>query len=247
MSSEGLYYVYAKYTNQKATGYDYANSSYGRYLCVFRNRWEADEFWRFMATWQYSKGTNFFSYLNRNGPQFWQFNGTNAQDSFMSILQYAQPQGQNIMCTRITTYTNEAGCLALPQQATVDWTNGCAVFIRNKLNPAEYWHLDGSSIQVTNSTYRTKFVIRGTNFAAGDTTVLNRSDPITIELASNAGGSNPQYLGLVTADARLVTTSSPYNWSFGDFFVSFGQKTLNNDAGTAEHMVVRDQAGKAVS
>jgi hypothetical protein len=109
----------------------------------------------------------------------------------------------------------------LPSQATTEWVNGGAYFIKNTNVQSEFWFADGNQIAIS-LTDRTKFVVRDIDVAQGDPRVLIRSDKITIELAANASTANPQYLTLEKDTSYLKISSEPYTWTFNDFFVTLG-------------------------
>jgi hypothetical protein len=71
---EGVYRVYIKWSPTSDAS---LNTLWGRWHYVFRNRQTADEYFRFLTTATDSTGKNpIFSFITRNGPQFWTYDVT---------------------------------------------------------------------------------------------------------------------------------------------------------------------------
>jgi hypothetical protein len=147
----------------------------------------------------------------------------------------------------IATLQNDGGGRAfdvIPVQATTEWVNGGAYFIKNTNLPSEYWHLESGLIAISNS-YRTKFVVRATAFLSSDPQVLIRTDKITIELAADASSTNPQYVTLPSGTSRLAISSEPYTWTFNDFFTKLGIEGYT-DSNNIVSRVVENSPGTSV-
>jgi hypothetical protein len=124
-------------------------------------------------------------------------------------------------------------------QATTEWVNGGAYFIKNTNQQAEFWYDNPGSNSVTISTTdRTKYVVRAVDFKSDDPQVLIRSDKVTIELASEASSSNPMYVVLGKDTSRLKLSSEPYQWTFNDFFAGLGIERYTTTAGQTHRGVV---------
>jgi hypothetical protein len=147
------------------------------------------------------------------------------------------------MLTLLNDYGGRVWNIA-PVQAASDWTNGAALFIRNKLVTGEYWYSNDTHIEVS-TTARTKFIVRGTAFKSDDPQVLIRSDSVTIELAADSSSSDPVYVVNSSSDSLLTLSSQPYTWKFGDFFASFGQE-WGTDSTDASKQLVNHSPGTSV-
>lgn len=129
-------------------------------------------------------------------------------------------------------------------QATTEWINGGAYFIKNTNLPTEYWHLESGLIAI-NDSYRTKFVVRATAFLPTDPQVLIRTDKITIEVAANASSTDPQYVTLPAGTSRLAISSEPYTWTFNNFFATLGIEGYTDSNNLAQR-VVENSPGTSV-
>jgi hypothetical protein len=234
---EGLYHVYIKWS---PTGDVVANTAIGRTQLTFRNRQTADEFYRFLTTATDTTGKNpVFSLLVRNGPQFWYFDvtpyaGTNWELP-RYILQWNPQWGSKVVLTLLNDWNGRILDVLAPQ-ATTEWVNGGAYFIKSTNNQTEFWNENGGVIAISTSD-RTKFVVRAVAFAANDPQVLIRSDTVTIELAADASTSKPTYVTLPSGTSVLGFSTEPYKWTFNDFFASLGVQRYTNSAGTSLRVV----------
>ncbi|KAE8448338.1 hypothetical protein EG329_009582 [Mollisiaceae sp. DMI_Dod_QoI] len=234
---EGVYHVYMKWS---PTADVVSDTAIGRTHLTFRNRQNADEFYRFLTTSTDTTGKNpLFSLLVRNGPQFWYFDVTPYAGVNWElpryILQWNPQWGAKVLLTLMNDWNGRVQDI-IPTQATTEWVNGGAYFIKSTNLQTEFWHSNGGLITISN-TDRTKFVVRAVAFTSDDRQVLIRTDKITIELAADASTANPIYVTLPSGTSRLGFSSEPYQWTFNDFFASLGIERHTNSNNVWERVV----------
>lgn len=122
-------------------------------------------------------------------------------------------------------------------QATTEWINGGAYFIKNTNVQTEFWFSSGDNRVTVSNTDRTKFVLRAPAFDSTDQQVLIRSDKITIELSSKASSETPRYVAIAEGSGNLILQSRPYTWTFNDFFVSFGIERVTNSTNVLDRVI----------
>ncbi|KUJ22654.1 uncharacterized protein LY89DRAFT_714400 [Mollisia scopiformis] len=242
---EGVYRVYMKWSDQADAG---LNTLLGRWQLVFRNRQTADEYFRFLTSLTDPTGKYpLFNFLTRNGPQFWYYDVTQYAGSnweFPRLVLVANTEWGTKVMISLENDGGGRGFDVIPTQATTEWINGGAYFIKNTNLPTEYWKEDGGLITISD-TERTKFVVRATAFLSSDPQVLIRTDKITIELAADASTSDPQYLTLPSGTSRLGLSSEPYTWTFNDFFATLAIEGYTASSGTY-YRVINNSPGTSI-
>ncbi|KAH6717303.1 hypothetical protein DL95DRAFT_356167 [Leptodontidium sp. 2 PMI_412] len=218
-----LYYVYLKY----ARSADYLRANFGRWILTFESRQSADEFYRAMKVAKNTAGNLRYVTFHRSTPQMWCYDSTDGEPwwTVKLILEADATWNYNVMATLLSD-TNGTRTWPIINNIVEgsDWFNGGAFFIRNKLIPDLFWHSDGAAI-IASKERRTKFVVRGTAFKKSeDDHVLIRSDKITIEVAESTSTDKILFVGHDHGNAILVITADKYEWTFKDFFESFGVK-----------------------
>lgn len=235
---EGVYNVYIKWS---PTTDVVSNTAIGRTQLTFQNRQSADEFYRFLTTATDTTGKNpVFSLLVRNGPQFWYFDVTPYAGCNWElpryILQWNPQWGKRVILTLLNDWNGRV-LDVIPTQATTEWINGGAYFIKSTNVQTEFWYLNGDGLITISTSDRTKFVVRAVAFQPTDAEVLIRADLVTIEVAADASTANPVYVTLPSGTSRLGLSSEPYQWTFNDFFATFAVERFTDAAGNSQRVI----------
>lgn len=215
-----IFYVYVNVTRLSQT------SVSGRLLLTCESRYVADELFRKLQTCKNLNGSPVFTRTVRTTPQLWYFEITEPhQDPSQMVLSHMNTSAfQTEFASKVmpkslgvsTDYT--VSWPVIPVVDGPDWVNNRTYFIRSIRRPDNYWHFDGSYVNVSN-TEGSKFYIRGVAFPKDESRILVRSDRIHIRPVGLRLG---HFLDADVGGNKLLQASVKCGeWKFGELLGGF--------------------------